>query len=234
MAGLTVLAIGAHPDPFDMAYQCGGTLAKYARAGHLVVAVSAVAENEAEATRVGDALGVETRFLDLREGSIDDDPPTVHKIVDLIREVRPDLLITHQPTDYNPDHRNLSSAVLAAALLARVDELKSAHPPFVVRALYYSDTTSGVNSEPLIYVDVSDTFERKFQALALHESLSEKAGVDHLGSIEHLIERDRALAVVRGNQVEVEYAEAFRLAVNYRVLGGFQYLPVPDAPRAEA
>jgi hypothetical protein len=53
-------------------------------------------------------------------------------------------------------------------------------------------------------------------------------------TIEHLIERDRALAVVRGNQVEVEYAEAFRLAVNYRVLGGFQYLPVPDAPRAEA
>lgn len=233
MATMTVLAIGAHPDPFDMAYQCGATLAKYARAGHRVIAVSAVIENEAEATRVGDALGVETRFLDLHEGAIANDAPTVHKIVDLIREVRPDLLITHQPTDYNPDHRNLSVAVLGAALFARVSEIKTAHPPFVVKALYYSDTTAGVNSDPSTYVDVTETFEQKFQALALHESLSEKAGVDHLDSIEHLIERDRALAAVRGNQVEVEYAEAFRLAVNYRVLGGFNFLPVPDAPRAE-
>jgi LmbE family N-acetylglucosaminyl deacetylase len=234
VANLTVLAIGAHPDPFDMAYQCGATLAKYARAGHCVIAVSAVVENEAEATRVGNALGVETRFLDLHEGAVDDDPATVRKVVDLIREVRPDLLITHQPTDYNPDHRKLSSAVLAAALFARVGEIQTAHPPFVVKALYYSDTTSGVNSDPVVYVDVTDTFDQKFAALALHVSLSEKAGVDHLGSIEHLIERDRALAATRGNQVEVEYAEAYRLAVNYRVLGGFEYLPLPDAPRAES
>ncbi|MDO8673305.1 MAG: hypothetical protein Q7O66_18010 [Dehalococcoidia bacterium] len=53
-------------------------------------------------------------------------------------------------------------------------------------------------------------------------------------SIEHLIERDRCLAQMRGNQVEVEYAKGFRLAVNYRVLGGFQMLPVPDVPRAES
>lgn len=132
MAGLVVLAIGAHPDPFDMVYQCGGTLAKHARAGDRVVAVSAALENEREATEVGNTLGVETRFLDLHEGSIDDDPATVHKIVELIREVRPDVLITHQPTDYNPDHRNLSSAVLAAALLARVGEVKSAQAPFKV------------------------------------------------------------------------------------------------------
>jgi hypothetical protein len=38
---------------------------------------------------------------------------------------------------------------------------------------------------------------------------------------------------MRGNQVEVEYAEVFHLAQNYRVLGGFKWLPVPDAPRAE-
>jgi hypothetical protein len=57
--------------------------------------------------------------------------------------------------------------------------------------------------------------------------------VDHLGSIENLIERDRALAARRGNQLEVEYAEAYHLALNYRVLGGFRWLPLPDAARAE-
>lgn len=43
---LTVVAIGAHPDPFDMPYQAGGTLAKYAKRGHDVVMVSAAFEDE--------------------------------------------------------------------------------------------------------------------------------------------------------------------------------------------
>jgi LmbE family N-acetylglucosaminyl deacetylase len=38
---LTIVAFGAHPDPFDMPYQAGGTLAKYAKRGHRVVMVSA-------------------------------------------------------------------------------------------------------------------------------------------------------------------------------------------------
>ena len=43
---LTVMAVGAHPDPFDMPYQAGGTLAKYARRGHEVIMVSASYEPE--------------------------------------------------------------------------------------------------------------------------------------------------------------------------------------------
>jgi len=38
---LTLLAFGAHPDPFDMPYQAGGTLAKYAKRGHRVIMVAA-------------------------------------------------------------------------------------------------------------------------------------------------------------------------------------------------
>jgi LmbE family N-acetylglucosaminyl deacetylase len=38
---LTVMAFGAHPDPFDMPYQAGATLAKYARRGHKVIMVAA-------------------------------------------------------------------------------------------------------------------------------------------------------------------------------------------------
>ena len=34
---LTIMAFGAHPDPFDMPYQAGATLAKYARRGHHVI-----------------------------------------------------------------------------------------------------------------------------------------------------------------------------------------------------
>jgi N-acetylglucosamine malate deacetylase 1 len=40
------VAVGAHPDPFDMPYQAGGTLAKYARRDHTVIMVSAADEDE--------------------------------------------------------------------------------------------------------------------------------------------------------------------------------------------
>jgi LmbE family N-acetylglucosaminyl deacetylase len=230
MAKLTVLAIGAHADPFDMPYQCGGTLAKMAKAGHRVICVSACEENQEEATRVAKVLGCETRFLDLEEGEIENDTATVHKIVELIRDVKPDIVITHQPTDYNPDHRKLSQAVLGACLLARVGEVKTKHKPYKVPCLYYSETSSGINSRGTVYVDIEATFATKMKALKEHKSLSEKQGVEHLGSIEHLIEREETTAKFRGLQVEIEYAEAFEMAINYRVLRAFSALPFPDVP----
>jgi LmbE family N-acetylglucosaminyl deacetylase len=230
MKKLTVLAIGAHADPFDMPYQCGGTLAKLAKAGNKVVCISSCDENREEATKVAKVLGCETRFLDLKEGNIENDTPTVHKIVELIRDVKPDIVITHQPTDYNPDHRKLSQAVLGACLLSRVGEVKTKHKPYKVPCLYYSETSGGVNSHGTIYVDIEDTFAVKMKALKEHKSLSEKQGVEHLGSIEHLIEREDATARFRGMQVEIEYAEVFERAVNYRVLRAFSTLPFPDVP----
>jgi N-acetylglucosamine malate deacetylase 1 len=227
---LTILAIGAHADPFDMPYQCGGTLAKFAKAGNKVICVSSCEENQEEAGRVAKALGCEAKFLDLVEGSIENDKPTVHKIVELIREVKPDIVITHQPTDYNPDHRKLSQAVLGACLLSRVGEVKTKHKPYKVPCLYYSETSSGINSKGTVYVDIEDTFATKMKALKEHKSLSEKQGVEHLGSIEHLIEREEATAKFRGMQMEIEYAEVFEMAVNYRVMRAFSTLPFPDVP----
>ncbi len=230
MKKLIVLAIGAHADPFDMPYQCGGTLAKLAKAGNKVICVSACEENQEEATKVAKVLGCETMFMDLEEGTIENDTATVHKIVELIRDLKPDIVITHQPTDYNPDHRKLSQAVLGACLLSRVGEVKTKHKPYKVPCLYYSETSSGINSHGTTYIDIEDTFAVKMKALKEHKSLSEKKGVEHLGSIEHLIEREEATARFRGMQVEIEYAEVLELAVNYRVFRAFSTLPFPDVP----
>lgn len=230
MKKLTVLAIGAHADPFDMPYQCGGTLAKLAKAGNKVICVSSCEENQEEAIKVAKVLGCQTKFLDLEEGEVKNDTPTVHKIVELIRSVKPDIVITHQPTDYNPDHRELSQAVLGACLLARVGEVKTKSKPYKVPCLYYSETSGGINSHADIYVDIEDTFETKIKALKEHKSLSMKAGVEHLGSIEHLIEREEVNAKYRGMQVEIEYAEALQMALNYRVRCAFSTLPFPDVP----
>ena len=70
---LTIVAFGAHPDPFDMPYQAGGTLAKYARRGHRVIMVSASYEEEwqDEIAAIAKHLGAEHRFLDFVEGADD-------------------------------------------------------------------------------------------------------------------------------------------------------------------
>jgi LmbE family N-acetylglucosaminyl deacetylase len=229
---LIIVAFGAHPDPFDMPYLAGGTLAKYAKHGHRVIMVSASYEKEweAEIKMIARHLGTEHRFLDFEEGAIFDDPSHTHSIMEAIREYKPDVVITHQPTDYHPDHRALSRGVLGACLLSRVGEVKSQYVPHKVGNLFYSDTTSGINSQGAIYVDVAETWRQKIEALTLHQRLSEKHGVAHLDSIEHLIEREETNLKFRGFQVEREYCEVFQAALNYRVTWAHELLPIATLP----
>lgn len=229
---LTVVAIGAHPDPFDMAYQAGGTLAKYARRGHDVVMVSASYEPEwrDEVEAIAAKLGGRLEWLDFEEGALFDDPRHTHKIMDLLRRHRADVVITHQPTDYHPDHRALSRAVLSACLLARVAEIESEHEPHMIGNLFYSDTTSGLNSHASVYVDVAETWELKMAALRLHTGLAEGRGVPHLESIEHLLEREEAVLRMRGFQVERDFCEVFQPELNYRLTWAHDLLPVATLP----
>jgi LmbE family N-acetylglucosaminyl deacetylase len=178
-------------------------------------------------------LGSEHRFLDFEEGAIFDEPSHVHRIMEAIREYKPDVVLTHQPTDYHPDHRALSRGVLGACLLARVGEVKSRYAPHKVGNLFYTDTTSGINSLGAIYVDVEETWRQKIEALKLHKRLSEKQGVAHLDSIEHLIEREETNLKFRGFQVEREYCEVFQRALNYRVTWAHDLLPIASLPPLE-
>lgn len=178
-------------------------------------------------------LGAEHRFLDFAEGAIFDDPSHTHRLMDVIREYKADVVITHQPTDYHPDHRALSRGVLGACLLSRVGEIKSQHAPHKVGNLFYSDTTSGINSRGAIYVDVEETWRQKIEALKLHKQLSEKHGVAYLDSIEHLIEREETNLKFRGFQVEREYCEVFQAALNYRVTWAHDLLPIATLPPLE-
>ena len=232
---LTIVAFGAHPDPFDMPYQAGGTLAKYAKRGHRVIMVSASYEQEweGEISAIAKHLGGEHRFLDFEEGAVFDDPAHVRRIMEAIREYQPDVVLTHQPTDYHPDHRALSRSVLGGCLLARVGEIKSSHAPHKVGNLFYTDTTSGINSQGAIYVDVEETWRQKIEALKLHKQLSEKQGTAHLDSIEHLIEREETNLKFRGFQVEREYCEVFQQALNYRVTWAHDLLPIACLPPLE-
>jgi LmbE family N-acetylglucosaminyl deacetylase len=123
---MRVLAVGAHPD--DLEISCGGTLVRYLRRGDEVVMAHAAngdkgsyvhtAEEtaiirDAEARRAAEIAGASYVALGLVDGDIiASDREQRALVVDLVRQARPDLIITHQPDDYHSDHNDLSKLVI--------------------------------------------------------------------------------------------------------------------------
>ncbi len=87
-----------------------------------------------------------------------------------------------------------------------------------------------MNSEVNVGVDISDTIEAKLEALKEHKGLSVETGIVSFENVEHIIERERHWTASRGGQVEVEYAEAFFPAIQYRIMRAFDLLPGPGVP----
>lgn len=130
---LKLLIIGAHPDDAD--YAAGGLAALYRGAGHTVKMISMTngdaghhkmsgAElakiRKAEARAAGSVIGADYDVLDNHDGTL---LPTLElraQVIRLIRTFKPDLLLTHRPNDYHPDHRYTSQIVQDAAYLVTV------------------------------------------------------------------------------------------------------------------
>ncbi len=217
---MNVLAVGAHPD--DLEILCGGTLAKYAGEGHNVVMSHVCNGNkghhhippdelaktrDAEAEASSSVIGAEHISLDVDDLDAYVEREQVVKCVDLIRRTRPDVIITHSPDDYMPDHTVSARIVFDASFMATLPHLKTEYEHFDrVTPIYYMDTLAGVNFRPTEYVDISGTFQTKKKMLSCHESqlswLKEHDKIDILEYIE-------TVARFRGIQCGAEYAEAF-------------------------
>ncbi|MCZ8511679.1 PIG-L family deacetylase [Paenibacillus filicis] len=218
---MNILAIGAHPD--DLEISCAGTLAKMKQAGHEVVLCHAstgdkghyvipadelIVIRKGEAQQAGELIGCPVISLGLRDGEISSEDESVKTtFIDLIRSVQPDMVITHAPNDYMPDHVAVSKLVFDTTFTATLPAFSDRFPiAKKVPALYYMDNLSGIDFQPTIYVDVTDTFETKLRMLRKHQSqltwLKEHDHVDILGFVE-------TLGKMRGIQAGCTYAEGF-------------------------
>jgi LmbE family N-acetylglucosaminyl deacetylase len=218
---MRVLAVGAHPD--DLEILCGGTLARFVRDGHDVVMCHAskgdkgsfvhsseeiVRIRGAEARRAADLAGAEYATLGLSDGEVlAADPEQRRIVVDLVREARPDVIITHSPGDYMGDHNEISKLVFECSFHATLPLLETSRPPHTsVTPLYYMDTVMGLGFSPTEYVDVGDVIDVKAAMLEAHESqltwLREHDGVD-------IVEQMKTTSRFRGQQCGVQYAEGF-------------------------
>ncbi|HTU89856.1 MAG TPA: PIG-L deacetylase family protein [Gemmataceae bacterium] len=133
MPPLRILVLGAHPDDAD--YKAGGTAARWRRLGHEVKLVSVtnggaghhilrgealVARRRAEAQAAAAVIGATYDVLDHPDGALLPSLEARQQLIRLIREFKPDLLLTHRPNDYHPDHRYTSVLVQDAAYLLTV------------------------------------------------------------------------------------------------------------------
>lgn len=231
-----VLAVGAHPD--DLEILCAGTLAKYARqgakvvmavatdgsAGHMVIPPRELAEiRQAEAQKAADVIGAELHWLGFPDELIFEDMSTRLRFVDLIRAARPDIILTHDPGDYHPDHRVVSRLMFDASFVAGLPNVQTEHPAHPgVQPLYYFDTLSGAGFTPAEYVDISDTYASKRAMLECHASqlrwLKEHDNIDVMDFID-------VMARSRGLQCGVRYAEGFRPELAWARVRPYRVLP---------
>jgi 4-oxalomesaconate hydratase len=189
----TLLYIGAHD--VDFLVRAGGTMAKYARRGSRVVGVSLTYGERQESARLwrerpgitidevkqvrreeslkcAELIGVEAMLLDWDDCPIDFTKQRLLEIARIIREVRPDILITHwlgEKTNF--DHATTAQATLQAAMYSGAAGalLETGLAPWSPSAIYLSEPTFPFPDRnefnPNVYVDITDEYEAKLAGL---------------------------------------------------------------------
>jgi LmbE family N-acetylglucosaminyl deacetylase len=221
-----ILAIHAHPD--DVEILCAGTLALLAAKGHRISIVSMTpgdcgsadrgpeeiaAVRREEARQSARQIQAEYRCAEFRDLSIFVTDSARRRVTGLLREVRPEIVLTSSPADYHCDHEATSTLVQDACFAAPAPNYASegsdAPPLPAIPHLYFVDRIEAEENEPRdFFVDVSSIFPTKRAMLAEHRSQRDWLKKHH-GIDDYLEQMERWCAQV-GRRAGVQYAEGFR------------------------
>lgn len=219
---LRILALGAHAD--DLEFLCAGTLARWSQLGHQVVMATATwckfgsyelsleecsRVRHAEAAESAGLIGAEYRALMFPDDGVNPyDEAQQRQVVELIRRTRPNVIVTHTPTDYHTDHCNVSELVKWTGPILGIPQYETGSEALdYTPALYFMDTINGRYFEPTDYVDVSQTIQTKLKMMSCFRS--------QLGFLKRyfdfdVLEHIETSARYRGIQAGVRHAEAFQ------------------------
>ena len=196
---MKILALGAHPDDIEIFMY--GLISIYKKEGNQVFTM--IATDGAKGGSLSDDFLIKKRseetiagleklstpiFLNIPDSELGDD--YIHKkiIKENILNIMPDLIVTHSKHDYHADHRSLSLLISSAV---------SHYIPIL-----YCDTLMGVNFQPSYYVDITDHFEMKKEAVLKHKSQNPQRFVD-------LFKLMNAYRAAQCNAPKGQYAEAY-------------------------
>jgi len=226
--GRKLLVIGAHSA--DFVWRAGGTIALVTSQGGSanVIALSYGEQGESgelwkepnqtienvkqirhkQASAAALILGADFRCLDLGDYPLNITDKAMDELVELFRELEPDIVLTHTPVDpFNPDHPVACQAVQKARLLASGAGVASAFKNITPPDLYFFEPHQPELCEfmPNTFVDITPVMELKKKAMGVMQAQS------------YLQTYYTELAARRGNharrisgQGEVKYAEAMQ------------------------
>lgn len=229
-----ILVILAHPD--DPEFFCGGTLARWARAGHHITyqlltcgdkgfndstpadmtpdALCAI--RHAEQIAAAKIIGVEAvHFMDCPDGYLIPDLETRRDIVRIIRRFKPDILVTCDPQTLfatyginHPDHRAAGQVVLDAVFPA------AGSPVFFPELLQEGhqphmpkEVWCSLTMQPNVILDITETWPIRLEALLQHKT--------QIGDVAKFLERIKTRRTEDSTDENPRYEERFRV-VKYR------------------
>lgn len=191
-----ILVILAHPD--DPEFFCGGTLARWAKAGHKIqyflltcgdkgrndhnkhISAGELCElRHEEELAAAKIIGVDmVHFLDREDGTLVPDIELRRDVVRIIRKIKPDILVTCDPQNLfatyginHPDHRAAGQVVLDAVFPAAGNELFF---PKLLKEGYPPhmprEVWVSLTNQPNITLDITDMWSTKLRALKKHKS----------------------------------------------------------------
>jgi LmbE family N-acetylglucosaminyl deacetylase len=196
---MNIIVFSPHPD--DAEVLMGGTIARYTQKGHNVLIVDVTVPNNKnircqEAERAAELLGAELRILDLDIASLAFNRELVEIFDQIIKDYPPDIIYTCWLHDSHQDHVYISQATIAAARKNRC-----------TLYMYNQAAPSGITPymfRPQVFIDISDTMDKKMEAVLAHKSQYKAFG-------DLWIEGIKASATYIGFQINVKYAEAFEV-----------------------
>ncbi|MGI8960242.1 MAG: PIG-L deacetylase family protein [Bryobacteraceae bacterium] len=188
---MRILCIHAHPD--DAEILAGGTLALLANAGHKITIITMTAGDcgsdelgpeelsitrKAEAAAAAALIGAEYSCAEFRDFAIFNDDVSRRRVTQLLRQVRPQVVLTSSPEDYLCDHEATSQLVRDACFGAALPNYFTecaASALLEIPHLYFMDPIgmldrAGNRVVPDFTVDVHLSFETKKSMLAKHET----------------------------------------------------------------
>ena len=213
-----VLAIAAHRD--DVEQTCGGTLLRMAARG-LRTAILDLTQGESgtrgtaedrarEAAEAARLLGVGWRqALDLPDGAIENSLENRLKIVRILRQVRPRVVILPYWQARHPDHAIVATLGYQACFLSGLSKVETGAPPHRPFKIIYASLYADVR--PTFAVDITRFIDQRHQALMAYKSqyANQQTGSALFVPEEEIRERTYAEARHYGLLAGVRYGEPF-------------------------
>jgi LmbE family N-acetylglucosaminyl deacetylase len=217
---ITILAIGGHVG--DMELTAGGVLSTHALKGDHIVTLALTAgekgapdgrelsdyraQKVSEAETFAQMLEGSSIVFDYPDGELPDDDDARYKVCDIIREVRPNVIITHFKNSMHKDHAATHRIVNDARFYACNPFFVRKAPAFFASRLYYAENwEDAVDFKPYIYTEITaEGFELWQKAVATHWFVTGSKSFPYLEYYTHL-------SRIRGIEARKGYAECFAI-----------------------